>query len=275
VDAPYALGAASQQQPTPSTSYPNGTGMQSLLANVTPSAATQAFARHPGAGINSKLKAKIWANEYVEFASLLSSAASNNTTTWQISLAADGQRHDQAVVLNKPKAKPLTFMQWLTAFSTFSAVVAEKDPKEAADLWAYLQIIQEMYVKFQHTNAWHSYDEEFRRQRAITPHLHPWAIINWYYYNTALTTLWQNQNQTPKEPKRPNHAAMLTTTLEPVLKQCVTFYTSVLDAEATMLVSIAPKESPHQQARTGPFASGVAMATNKQNPACTGKPAAR
>jgi hypothetical protein len=168
--------------------------MPQLLSNVDPAAVTQAFGNRPGAGVSLKIKAKIWANEYVDLATLL---INEPQATWQISVASDDHKQDQAVVFNKPKNRPLNFMQWLSAFTIYASVMAEKSTEEAAQLWAYLQIIQDMQSKFAHTNAWRVYDEQFRRQRAITPNLHPWSVINWFYYSGAV---WPSMAQCQVQP---------------------------------------------------------------------------
>ena len=90
--------------------------------------AAQAFSRKPGAGLNHKIKAKTWANEYVDFSTLLSEPGGS----WQVSLDDDTSSQQRTVVLNRQKSKPLSFNQWLSAFIIFADVVSEKSEKEEA-----------------------------------------------------------------------------------------------------------------------------------------------
>ena len=189
-----------QNRFTPSSTNLAGTGMPRLLESINQPTAAQAFGRKPGACLTHKVKAKIWANEYVDFSTLLSEPG----TLWQGSLDDDTSSQQRTVVLNRPKSKPLSFNQWLSAFIIFADVVSEKSEKEGAQLWAYLSTIQEMNFKFSQRNAWRLYDEEFRRQRAIAPELHPWAVVNWYYYNSAVfsTAGALLATEDPKEKKK-------------------------------------------------------------------------
>jgi hypothetical protein len=133
-----------------------------------------AFGRRLGATLDAKVKAKIWADEFVDFMALLPHTRAQPPAKEQ--QAGDEQR------------KVITFAQWLNAFCTYASVKGERNTSEAHELFTYLQNIIELHQSFPNTPAWRLYDEEFRRQRAVAPTAHPWAVINWHHYNRAVMT---------------------------------------------------------------------------------------
>ena len=108
-----ALGAGgarnNTQDPGPSTS---------LIPDSSPSAAPAL-----GARVGPKLKAKIWANEYVDFGCLLSLTLS--TERYSLSLISSGTSSAQPQLNLEPvhaHKKIHSLNQWLTAFNTFVAI---------------------------------------------------------------------------------------------------------------------------------------------------------
>ena len=100
VGDPALLALGTGQPISSMTTHDTGTGMQSLLLSMPQPAASQAFGQNLCARVDPKIKAKIWANEYVDFSMLLS----GSPNTWQISLA-DDNKNDQAVIVNKQKLR--------------------------------------------------------------------------------------------------------------------------------------------------------------------------
>ena len=204
--APPAVGSHSHSASalglsTPSaTGQDTGTGMQSLMISMPQSVASQPFGQSLCASVDAKVKAQIWANEYIDFATLLSRTP--NPNSWQISLKDDSNSSDQALILNKQKGKALNFTQWLSALARYASVIGEVHAQEAIQLWTYQQNLLEMHNNYPNSVAWRVYDEEFRRQRAINPQLHPWQIINWHYYNKAVMMNMANQSKQEKSNRQ-------------------------------------------------------------------------
>ena len=88
-----------------------------------------------GARLSTKLKAKIWANEYIDFGALLSVSLPHEK--FALSMASTGgpssQPHLTLELCNTPK-KMTTIHQWLTAFNTFVSIYVEKAAGDAPKL---------------------------------------------------------------------------------------------------------------------------------------------
>ena len=81
--------------------------------------------------VSSKVKAKIWSNEYLDFGTLLS--FSPNNQKYSLSLASsDGETTRPQLTLepSQPVKKILTINQWLSTFNIFVAIYSEKLPNE-------------------------------------------------------------------------------------------------------------------------------------------------
>lgn len=107
-----------------------------------------------GAATSHRLKAKIWANQFIDLGLLL-------------------QRQEDPISLNissgsvivqqgssKPKL-PMSIQQWTDAFLIFMGIFIEKYPEQAPHLLKYCYFIREMN-KMLGDKAWRIYDENFR-----------------------------------------------------------------------------------------------------------------
>ena len=125
-----------------------------------------------GATLDPKIKAMIWAHQYIELGSLASAA--EPTVSWTL------DPHSQ---LPQPHVAPArvtpvsTFSAWLRAFCTYASVYVERHPSEAASLFSYIVRIQDMDRRHGGL-AWRTYDEKFRRIHALLPSM-PWHTTNW------------------------------------------------------------------------------------------------
>ena len=85
------------------------------------------------ARVSSKVKAKIWAYEYIDLGSLLSLSPSSNS--YSLSLKANNEISSATPKLVlEPNDKPRRIFhisQWLTAFNTLAAVYTERFPQKA------------------------------------------------------------------------------------------------------------------------------------------------
>ena len=101
-----------------------------------------------GAGVSAKLKAKIWANEYIDFGALLS--VSPPREKFALSMASTGgpssQPHLTLEPCNTPK-KVTTIHQWLTAFNTFVSIYVEKVAGDAPKLMKYCEVVRDLSNK--------------------------------------------------------------------------------------------------------------------------------
>ena len=129
-----------------------------------------------GGGVTDKIKAKIWANEYVDLGLLL--AATPGPDRYSISIDTSSPSSGAQLTLEpcKPPKKILNINQWLSAFNTFVAIYVIRFPQEAPNLLKYCEIVRDIAAKF---GDWSFYDEQFRLLRQTAPRKYPWDAVHW------------------------------------------------------------------------------------------------
>ena len=129
---------------------------------------------HPlGASLPCAVKNKIWADEYINLASLLDINRQDD-----ISVTLKKSAGQPIISLsNSSKKEIVNIDQWTRAFLIFSAVYAEKKPIEAGSLFKYIALIRDMAFQRKH---WQFYDLQFRRLR--TSNQSSWGDIDWELY---------------------------------------------------------------------------------------------
>ena len=202
-----ALGAGgtrnSTQDPEPSTSFipdisecevpPRDPVEEEIAAISGPGTNRTSSPRQPfsssaialGARVGPKLKAKIWANEYVDFGCLLSPTPS--TERYSLSLTPSGTFSAQPQLTLEPAHAPkkiYSLYQWLTAFNTFVAIYVEKYPSDAPLLMKYCEVVRDIASK---PGDWLFYDEQFRYIRQSAPASYPWDTIHWKLWLRAVS----------------------------------------------------------------------------------------
>ena len=137
--------------------------------------------------IPDRLKAKIWAGEYVDLALLLhDNFAQPQDYALSVQSAGNGQGPTLCVSPAKGKAEVLSFQQWLKAFEMFMSVylVHPGHLPSAPHLLKNIETVRNLY---EHGGNWHAYDEAFcslHQQRGWA-----WDSVNW--------ELWMNASQSP------------------------------------------------------------------------------
>ena len=138
-----------------------------------------------GARVGPNLKAKISANEYVDFKCLLSVTPS--TERYPLSLAPSGTSSAQPQLNLEPVHAPpkiQSLNQWLTAFNNFVAIYMERYPSDAPRLMKYCKVMRDIASK---PGDWLFYDYQFRYIRQSAPVSHPWDTIHWELWLRAVT----------------------------------------------------------------------------------------
>jgi hypothetical protein len=158
------------------------------------------LARPLSLGVDSKIQAQIWANEYIEFESLLK--LENQKTKF-----VPEEREDQ-IVFTKQKIgtfKIDNMTQWLAAFHIFVAIYCERYPMEASNLMKYAHIITSLSKQSGIEGAL-CYDRSFRQWRQKDPVNLPWEGVVTELHCEALAmglqTKWQNNSYGNKQPFR-------------------------------------------------------------------------
>ena len=139
-----------------------------------------------GSRVSPKLRAKIWANEFIEFGALLTS--SPNQDRFSVCLTPSSSSSNQPRLTLEPcqpSKKIHTFLQWLSAFNIFVAIFSEKFPHETPRLMKYSEIVRDISTK---PGDWYFYDEQFRYIRQSAPDKYPWDTVHWELWIKAVIT---------------------------------------------------------------------------------------
>ena len=111
--------------------------------------------------VSSKIKAKIWANEFISFGTLLSDSP-QEVGKYSLSMAPSVGASTQPQLTLEPchTSKRITnISQWVSAFTIFVSVYSEKVVNQAAQLMKYCEVVRDLALK---GGDWHWYDEQFR-----------------------------------------------------------------------------------------------------------------
>ena len=112
--------------------------------------------------INSKLKRKIWASKYIDFALIL---PSYNVQPKQQKFTLQLSNDPTFNLVPQTQTRKITYIaQWTSAFLRFVAVYSEKFPHEAPQLMKYGEIIRDLAYR-RPGLAWYNYDMQFRHLR--------------------------------------------------------------------------------------------------------------
>ncbi|KAK3101144.1 hypothetical protein FSP39_001261 [Pinctada imbricata] len=175
----------------PTLASPQSLALQALTGTVSPHPTQQSISRPLGIGVDSKIKGKIWAEEYIELGTLLQS---NQEEHFKL-VEKDGT---VSLVKAKPnQAKFSSLSNWTVAFHIFVGIYCEKRPGAATALMKYANIISKLTEQASLTAAL-SYDRNFREWKALSPNDMPWDQINTELYQMALGSALQNKLSTVK-----------------------------------------------------------------------------
>lgn len=92
-----------------------------------------------GQGIDSKIKSKIWAGEYIQLGSLL------YKPTYAKSEAVQDADNNITFVQKEQKLYFKFFQQWVNAFHIFVSIYCQKFPAQSSNLMKYIAIIHKLY----------------------------------------------------------------------------------------------------------------------------------
>ena len=150
----------------------------------------QSFSSVPlGSLVDPKLKATIWAKQFVELELL--AAESTPQTLFML----DAQTSKPVVeVRDQPTKKITNIEQWTDAFLLYIAIYLERHPVDTPDILKYLQIIRTMSADA-HSKLSLSYDRNFLKLRARNSM--PWCNIHQELFHHV--TCDANKAQEPKQ----------------------------------------------------------------------------
>ena len=138
-----------------------------------------------GARVSAKIKAKIWAHEYIDFGALLSVAPPREKYSLSMTSTAGASGQPQLTLEPSHTPKKVTnIQQWITAFNTFVTIYSEKASDDAPKLMKYCEVVRDLSQK---SADWLFYDEQFRYLRQSSPESYPWDQIHWELWLRAMT----------------------------------------------------------------------------------------
>lgn len=147
--------------------------------------AVNSISRPLALGVEDKVKAKIWADMYVNFECLLVKQEARDVKyTFQ---AGNGEGEDGPgfVKVQQASSKISTVTQWLEAFHIYVSIYCQKYPTESPKLMKYASIIMNVASKSTDEAAL-KYDKSFRQMRHNNPLNMPFDTLVAELYNTAL-----------------------------------------------------------------------------------------
>ena len=122
--------------------------------------------------VGSKIKAKIWANEYVEFGALL--ATTPQVDKYALSMTPSTAPSKQPwLTLERYHAtkKVSSIQQWVSAFNIFVPVYTERYQSETPQLMKYCEVVRDIALS---NGDWLWYDGQFRYLRQSAPEKYTW-----------------------------------------------------------------------------------------------------
>lgn len=129
------------------------------------------------ARIPASLKQKIWANDYVDLAILLTPADRDH---FNISMST-GSGDPALCLIPKKQAKINSIEMWNTAFNIYMSVFLQKFPEEAMPLLKHTETV---HILAQKGGDFVAYDENVRYSRQLNPH--PWDTFFTEQYVQAM-----------------------------------------------------------------------------------------
>ena len=138
--------------------------------------------------VPDKLRAKIWAQEYVDFGQLVTNPISDQG--YRLAVKNDGQNPTVSLEPISRNRKITTIESWVKSFHIFVGVYTKRFPTEAPALMKYGEIVQDLAGR---GFNWKFYDENFRYLRQSQHASLPWGAIHW--------ELWLRAQSSPSASK--------------------------------------------------------------------------
>ncbi|XP_062593377.1 uncharacterized protein LOC134254853 [Saccostrea cucullata] len=149
--------------------------------------------------VDKKLKAKIWAEEYVQLGALLFKNPYSKLE------AVQGENNEITFQHKEQKFYIKSITQWINAFHIFVSIYCEKFPNQSSNMMKYMAIVQKLNADVGEKAALH-YDEQFRLWRADNPTLMPWQQINQELNAEALQLGLKTKIQTLEKSSKSNNS---------------------------------------------------------------------
>ena len=128
------------------------------------------------AWVTTKLKAKIWANEFINFGQLITVTPMEEKFNISVNTSKDSPGQPTLCLEPLQKGKNIsTIDTWTSAFQIFVGIYTSKFPAEAPALMKYGEVVRDLAEKGAN---WIYYDTNFRYLRQKKPADFPWGNIH-------------------------------------------------------------------------------------------------
>ena len=137
------------------------------------------------AHVSARIRAKIWAREFVDLATLLldRERKTHDCNSYELSLIPAREGAPPAMqVSEKPMQNSGSFQRWLKAFETYMLIMLLQ-PHCVADAPKILQYINSVRNLYERGGNWVLYDETFRSMRVSEGW--QWDIVHWELWLNA------------------------------------------------------------------------------------------
>ena len=134
--------------------------------------------------VSSKVKAKIWANEYINFAILLSDSPQDERK-YSLAMSPSVGSSSQPSLTLEPyhtSKRISNISQWVSAFTIFVSVYSERISNQTAQLMKYCEVVRDLASK---AGDWHWYSDKFRYLRQSSQEQYPLDQIHWELWSRA------------------------------------------------------------------------------------------
>lgn len=148
---------------------PNNSGTNQETSNASTELSSISEIQNPsitrqlGLGVDSKIKSKIWVNQFVDLCTLL--GLKNKKKSFEI---MENQEGECKIKTKRPTYEIRQVSQWAQAFLVFVGICAEKFPQEAPALMKYGDMVQKLRKQVGDEAAIY-YDKNFREWLASNP----------------------------------------------------------------------------------------------------------
>ena len=120
------------------------------------------------AHVDEKIRAKIWAGEFVELSKLFNNSADDS----YVLSVVNGSGQPTISLKPRSEGKIYSIERWTKAFQIYMAILTLKQPEQAPNLLKYCDVVRDLAIKGYN---WRMYDDSFRRMRETDPV--PWEQV--------------------------------------------------------------------------------------------------
>ena len=148
-----------------------------------------------GSSVDPKIKAKIWAGQFVELGTLVGEFSESPV------LIFDTKNRNPSVQMRENVSRRIfNVAQWTDAFLVYVAIYTECHPTDVASILKYVQLVRSMAASARN-NMFIAYDRDFRKLRVHNNM--PWDVIHQEFY-LALSYRNQNVSHNPRHTQGNN-----------------------------------------------------------------------